>query len=436
MIRRPSRVDVSSAVRLGEQLLRQHDLEQRRAGGVEDSPEGPVGERDRVDQPRVAAVVDEQEHEHDRPEHAVGDDHQRPPAHPVGEQPAEWRQQRARGEGEERQAGERARPGQRLHPDREDDEHRPVAERRQRLPGEQEPGVAMRQERAHQLARNTFTSPLTVRPRRTTVGAASPSPYWGSLASGTSEREVARGRAGVDVDGRALGDTDLDVAGHAREADVARGHRLEADVAGDGLRLDRARDRPDAEVARDGLRGHVSLDAVEVGVAADRLDGGVAGDLAAHAEVAGDGVDAERTEVAVEPRVRRGGLHLDARAVRDGGPHAQLAAEDERERGEREAELALAVVRDDDAVAVLADLDLLEEALVAVDGDVRLLALGRLDLDVAGGNADFELEGQWSVEGLLEHLRGTRRVSRLTRSRISLSRGDWRRSGRIGGRGA
>jgi hypothetical protein len=55
----------------------------------------------------------------------------------------------------------------------------------------------------------------------------------------------------------------------------------------------------------------------------------------------------------------------------------------------------------------VADLDVLEEAVVAVDGDVRLLALGRLDLDVAGGYADLELERQRSVEGAFEHLRGT-----------------------------
>jgi hypothetical protein len=94
--------------------------------------------------------------------------------------------------------------------------------------------------------------------------------------------------------------------------------------------------------------------------------------------------------------------------VRHRGPHAQVAvAEDERERREREAELPLAAVADHDAISVLADLDLFEEALVAVDGDVRLLALGRLDLDVAGGYADLELERLWSVEGALEHLRGT-----------------------------
>src|SRR5262249_1907940 len=120
------------------------------------------------------------------PEHGVGDDHQRPAAHPVGKEPAERRQERARGEDEERQAGERARPGQRLHPDREDDEHRPVAERGQRLAGEQQPYVAIGENLPHQTARNTFTSPLTGRPRRTPVGACPPSSR-GSLPSGTSD---------------------------------------------------------------------------------------------------------------------------------------------------------------------------------------------------------------------------------------------------------
>ena len=59
--------------------------------------------------------------------------------------------------------------------------------------------------------------------------------------------------------------------------------------------------------------------------------------------------------------------------------------------------------------AVVADLDLFEEAVVAVDGDVRLLALGGLDLDVAGGYADLELERQRSMEAALQHLRGTPR---------------------------
>src|SRR5439155_26509097 len=119
--------------------------------------------------------------------HAVRDDHQRPSAHPVGEKPAERRQKRAGGEDEEREARERARPGQRLHPDREDDKHCPVAERGERLAGDQQPRVAIGEKPAHQPARNTVTSPLTVRPRRTTVGTASRSPGTGSLASGTSD---------------------------------------------------------------------------------------------------------------------------------------------------------------------------------------------------------------------------------------------------------
>src|SRR3954466_4059849 len=179
------------------------------------------------------------------------------------------------------------------------------------------------------------------------------------------------------------------------------------------------------------MRGHVPVDPVEVDVAAHHLDLRAADDLPGQAEIAGDRVDSERAEVAVELCVRRRGLDPDAGAVRNRGPHTEFAAEDERERGEREAELALAAVSDDKVVAVVAALDLFEEALVAVDGDVRLLALGRLDLDVAGGNADLELERQRSVEGLFEHQRYTR-VSRLTRSRISLSRGAWRRSGRRG----
>jgi hypothetical protein len=88
-----------------------------------------------------------------------------------------------------------------------------------------------------------------------------------------------------------------------------------------------------------------------------------------------------------------------------------MLAQDERKRGEREAEPSLAAVCDDDAVAVVADLDLLEEAVVAVDGDVRLLALGGLHLDVAGGCGDLELERQRSMEGALQHLRGTPRCA-------------------------
>ena len=168
------------------------------------------------------------------------------------------------------------------------------------------------------------------------------------------------------------------------------------------------------------------------GVAADRLELRVAADPAADLGVAGDGVDSELAELPAEACVRGCGLDLDVCAVRDRGSHPEVVvAEHDGERGEREAELALAAVRDDETAGVVADLDFLEEPLVAGDGDERLLALGRLDLDVAGGYSDLEVKRQRSVEGAFEHQRYTR-VSRLTRSRISLSRGVGRRSGRSG----
>src|SRR4051794_41987382 len=104
------------------------------------------------------------------------------------------------------------------------------------------------------------------------------------------------------------------------------------------------------------MRGHVPGDPVEVDVAAHHLELRAADDLPGQAEIAGDRVDPERSEVAVELCVRRRGLDLDAGAVRNRGPYAQFAAEDERERGEREAELPLAAGPDDKAVAGVAGL--------------------------------------------------------------------------------
>ena len=115
----------------------------------------------------------------------------------------------------------------------------------------------------------------------------------------------------------------------------------------------------------------------------------------------GDGVDLERAEPAGDLRVGRGGLDRDVRAVRDRRPHPQAVAR--RRTSRTRSRTSLSAIGDDDAVAVLADLDVREEPLVAVDGDVRLLAVGRLDLDVAGGNRDLEIERQWGVVRLLEH---------------------------------
>ena len=266
----------------------------------------------------------------------------------------------------------------------------PNADRR--LAGEQQPGVAVGEELAHQTARKTFTSPLTVRPRRTTVGPLSPSPTMGSLASGTSDERSPEVEPASTSTAEPSAIPISTSPGDAGEADVAGDDGVEADVARDGLCVRRAGDRTECggrprRSAPDTSPSTRSSSASPL----TRLEVRVSGDVALQADVAGDGVDVERSEVSVELGVRRRGLDLDAGTVRDRGPHAQVVgAEDEREGGEREAELPLAAVRDHDPVAVMADLDLFEEALVAVDGDVRLLALGRLDLDVAGGYADLE----------------------------------------------
>src|SRR5439155_23061825 len=108
-----------------------------------------------------------------------------PLAQPVDDEAAEWSDEPREREHEEDESGGTVRPRQHLRPDAEDDDHRPVAEHRQGLAGEEQPEVRPREQRLHQ-ARNTRKSPLTVLPRRTSVGpASSVSP--GSLPSGTSE---------------------------------------------------------------------------------------------------------------------------------------------------------------------------------------------------------------------------------------------------------
>ena len=84
--------------------------------------------------------------------------------------------------------------------------------------------------------------------------------------------------------------------------------------------------------------------------------------------------------------------------------HAQTSvAEDERAEREREADLALVAQADDDTVAVVADLDVLEHPLVAVDGQGGLLAVDGLDVDVAARDGDLEREREGGVEAVLEH---------------------------------
>src|SRR5207253_4297692 len=138
------------------------------------------------EEPEVAAVVHEQQQAHDRGEAQMRRDHQRALAQPVDDEPADRRDQPGEREHEEHEPGLRVRAGQNLRPDAEDDDHRPVAEHRQRLASEEQAHVAACDQRAHQPARTTRKSPLTLLPRTTSVGP-SPAAEAASLPSGTSE---------------------------------------------------------------------------------------------------------------------------------------------------------------------------------------------------------------------------------------------------------
>ena len=111
--------------------------------------------------------MEKEEDEHRAAERAVGRDHQRPPPHPVGEQPSKRAGDEApEPEDEEDKPRAGARAGQALHPDREDDPHRPVAERGECLTGDEQAGVAVGEEPAHQAgSRVGRTSAASSAPR-------------------------------------------------------------------------------------------------------------------------------------------------------------------------------------------------------------------------------------------------------------------------------
>ena len=158
------------AVGLCEQFLRQHEAKERRARGEVDRPADAVEERDEIDDPRIALVVDEEEQQDRAGEQEVDGNHQRPLADAVREQAGQGAEERTEPEDHEDEPGGGRRARQRLHPHGEHDEHRPVAKGGERLPGEEQACVAVGEELLHQAARKTRTSPLIVRPRTTTVG--------------------------------------------------------------------------------------------------------------------------------------------------------------------------------------------------------------------------------------------------------------------------
>src|SRR5581483_2153179 len=217
--------------------------------------------------------------------------------------------------------------------------------------------------------------------------------------------EIPRDAAGVDVEVRAGRDADLDVARDALHVDAALAHRLDAHVAGDALRGHRAADVPGLDVAGDGLHAQLAADALEADVAAHHLHDGLALDLAVQGEVTRRGLHVERSETTAELHVGRGGRELPAAAVRNAGAHPERRARAEAEVADRDrdAERLLALELDDDPPAVLAHLGQLDELLVALDDDERLLTVDRLDVDVADRHLHLEVDGLRRVEAVLAH---------------------------------
>ena len=139
--RSPSRTVCSTALASASSSSRQQGGQQRRLAGAEHRVREPVDGGDRVEDPDVAAVVDEQQRQHGRSGGEVGDDQQPPARDAVDEQAGQRREQRRRGDEEHDHAGGRAAAGQHLGPHAERQPHRAVAEQRERLAGDVEPHV-------------------------------------------------------------------------------------------------------------------------------------------------------------------------------------------------------------------------------------------------------------------------------------------------------
>src|SRR5262249_43505695 len=116
----------------------------------------------------------------------------RPPADPVDDDSRERSEDRRRREREEDEPGRRIAVGQRLRPDGEHDDHRPVAELRHRPAGEEDARVAY----AEQLAHYVPTGSTAIGPASATSGpSAAPASSTGSgisLMSRTGENSTGR----------------------------------------------------------------------------------------------------------------------------------------------------------------------------------------------------------------------------------------------------
>ncbi len=136
-------------VGVGEQPGGDHDGQQGGLGWPENAVGQAVGDHHGVDQPHLPGAGDREESQHGPRGKGIGRQEQGPAPDPVGQQPQGRGQQRRGGEEEEHQPGPGVASGEGLDPDAHRQPQGRVAEQREQLPGQVDPGVSVSEQLAH-----------------------------------------------------------------------------------------------------------------------------------------------------------------------------------------------------------------------------------------------------------------------------------------------
>ena len=139
-------------VRRSHQVHRQHGLHQTGDGRVEHDAAEPVPDGHGEQEPQLVAVLHEPERHTTAALIEVESDHHRPPGQSIDHHARERGEQARSDHGEHRQTGDGVAARQRLGPDAEDQQQRPLAEHRQGLTGQQQPEVTVSEELTHRVA--------------------------------------------------------------------------------------------------------------------------------------------------------------------------------------------------------------------------------------------------------------------------------------------
>ena len=142
---------LEDSVRFGKQLARKCRRQQRGPCGGRERSDGAREDRNGVEDPNVLPAMHEKERQDTNRLDRVRRDQKRPPPKTIDNHPGHRRKQRRKGKGEEHETGVRVAAGEGLRPDAEDDDHRPVAELRQRPAEEEDACVPNCENSAHQL---------------------------------------------------------------------------------------------------------------------------------------------------------------------------------------------------------------------------------------------------------------------------------------------